>query len=146
MRYVIIRDDDTNALTPVECLERLYRPFLDRGLPINLAVIPEVSTAAKMSDGKPEGFLLFKNGEPEAVAQASSLQASRQPSRLRSSTLISAPSDSALLSTIPIASNQELVQYLRDNVSYEIVQHGYHHDYLEFDSPSHPEIAHRLDA
>ena len=37
MRYVILRDDDTNALTPIECLETLYRPFLDRGLPVNLA-------------------------------------------------------------------------------------------------------------
>ena len=46
MRYVIIRDDDTNASTPVECLERLYRPFLERGLPVNLAVIPDVSTDA----------------------------------------------------------------------------------------------------
>ena len=35
MRYVILRDDDTNALTPVDCLERLYRPFLNRGLPVN---------------------------------------------------------------------------------------------------------------
>ena len=43
MRYVILRDDDTNALTPVACLERLYRPFLDRGLPVSLAAIPEVS-------------------------------------------------------------------------------------------------------
>jgi hypothetical protein len=57
MRYVILRDDDTNALTPVECLEKLYRPFLDRGLPVNLAVIPNVSTRAKMPDGRPEGFL-----------------------------------------------------------------------------------------
>ena len=32
MRYVIIRDDDTNALTPVECLERLYRPFPGPGV------------------------------------------------------------------------------------------------------------------
>ena len=29
MHYVILRDDDTNALTPVGCLEQLYRPFLD---------------------------------------------------------------------------------------------------------------------
>ena len=29
MRYVVLRDDDTNFLTPPECLERLYRPFLD---------------------------------------------------------------------------------------------------------------------
>src|SRR5947209_17014752 len=62
MRYVILRDDDTNALTPVECLERLYRPFLDRGLPVNLAVIPDVATDAVTPDGQPEGFLFAKNG------------------------------------------------------------------------------------
>jgi hypothetical protein len=62
MRYVILRDDDTNALTPVECLERLYRPFLDRGLPVNLAVIPAVATNALTPDGKAEGFLFAKNG------------------------------------------------------------------------------------
>jgi len=44
MHYVILRDDDTNALTPVECLEQLYRPFLDRDLPVSLAVIPNVRT------------------------------------------------------------------------------------------------------
>src|SRR5580693_2788373 len=63
MHYVILRDDDTNALTPVECLERLYRPFLDRGLPVNLAVIPRVSTETLRQDGQPEGFLFAKNGE-----------------------------------------------------------------------------------
>lgn len=57
MRYVILRDDDTNALTPVATLERLYRPFLDRRLPVNLAVIPEVRTDARRPDGKREGFL-----------------------------------------------------------------------------------------
>jgi predicted deacetylase len=57
MRQVILRDDDTNALTPIECLERLYRPFLDRGLPVNLATIPEVSTRVTFPDGRPEGFL-----------------------------------------------------------------------------------------
>lgn len=62
MRYVILRDDDTNALTPVECLDALYRPFLDRGLPVNLAVIPEVSTNALTPEGSPEGFLFARNG------------------------------------------------------------------------------------
>src|SRR5258706_1996108 len=62
MRYVVLRDDDTNALTPVECLERLYLPFLERGLPVNLAVIPKVCTSAKRPDNRPEGFLLAKNG------------------------------------------------------------------------------------
>src|SRR5512138_3439486 len=101
MRYVIIRDDDTNALTPVECLERLYRPFLDRGLPVNLATIPAVATDAKMADGQPEGFLIKKNGE-------------KSP-------------------TVPIGANQHLVRYLRDDSGYHIIQHGCHHDYLEFD-------------
>lgn len=57
MRTVILRDDDTNALTPVECLEKLYRPFLTRGLPVNLATIPEVRVDARTPEGKREGFL-----------------------------------------------------------------------------------------
>ena len=57
MRHVILRDDDTNALTPVECLEALYRPFLARGLPVNLATIPEVRENARTPDGHREGFL-----------------------------------------------------------------------------------------
>ncbi|MDB6115733.1 MAG: hypothetical protein JWQ62_2678 [Lacunisphaera sp.] len=61
MRYVILRDDDTCALTPVESLERLYRPFLERGLPVNLATIPNVRTDAKRPDGLREGFLQFNH-------------------------------------------------------------------------------------
>lgn len=57
MRYVVLRDDDTNALTPVSALETLYRPFLDRGLPVNLATIPEVSTDARTPSRAREGFL-----------------------------------------------------------------------------------------
>src|SRR5438309_399589 len=61
MRYVILRDDDTNALTPPECLERLYRPFLDAGLPVNLATIPCVCSDAKRPDGQLEAFLWGAN-------------------------------------------------------------------------------------
>jgi len=57
MHYIILRDDDTNALTPVECLETLYRPFLARGLPVNLATIPEVRLDARTPDGARERFL-----------------------------------------------------------------------------------------
>lgn len=57
MHYVILRDDDTNALTPPACLERLYRPFLDRSLPVNLATIPEVRADARTQDKKLEGFI-----------------------------------------------------------------------------------------
>ena len=58
MRYVILRDDDTNTFTPVECLEQLYRPFLDWSLPVNLSVIPNVRTDVTTPDGQPEEFLL----------------------------------------------------------------------------------------
>jgi len=68
MRYVILRDDDTNAFTPVECLDRLYRPFLDRGLPVNLAVIPRVRTDAVTPQGRPEQFLFAKNGTKSLTA------------------------------------------------------------------------------
>lgn len=62
MRHVILRDDDTNALTPVSCLEQLYRPFLERGLPVNLAAIPNVATGTIRADGRPEEYLAGKNG------------------------------------------------------------------------------------
>ena len=58
MKYVIIRDDDTNALTPIECLEHLYRPFLDRKLPVCLATIPDVRSDVRFPNGDPEGFLV----------------------------------------------------------------------------------------
>jgi len=63
MHYVILRDDDTNALTPVECLEQLYRPFLDRGLPVNLAAIPKVRTDTLNPDGALEKYLFAKRAD-----------------------------------------------------------------------------------
>lgn len=71
MRTVILRDDDTNALTPIECLEQLYRPFLDRGLPVNLATIPDVREDIRLPDGTREGFLPAQsNPAVETVALA----------------------------------------------------------------------------
>ncbi len=113
MRYVIIRDDDTNALTPVECLERLYRPFLQRGFPVNLAVIPDVATSTTLPNGRLEGFLLAKNGTTDP--------------------------------TVPIGQNAALVEYLRANPVFNIVQHGCHHDFLEFDRASAAETSSRLE-
>jgi hypothetical protein len=68
MHTVILRDDDTCAFTPRECLERLYRPFLQRGLPINLAVIPEVRTTVRTPDGQLEGFLTSGRGPDTPLA------------------------------------------------------------------------------
>jgi len=113
MPYVILRDDDTNVLTPPECLERLYRPFLDAGLPVNLATIPAVSTDAKRPDGLPEGFLW------------------RHPSNNK---------------RLPLEKEQMLVQYLRANPGFHVVQHGHHHDPFEFDRTDRNEIMQRLEA
>jgi Uncharacterized protein conserved in bacteria (DUF2334) len=68
MHYVIIRDDDTCAFTPPEYLERLYRPFLDRHMPVNLAVIPEVRTDVRTPDGRLEGFIAAGRGPSGPVA------------------------------------------------------------------------------
>lgn len=57
LRYVIIRDDDTNALTPIDCLETIYRPFLDHNLPVSLAVIPCVDTRICRTTGEAECYL-----------------------------------------------------------------------------------------
>ena len=70
MHYVIIRDDDTNAFTPVECLERLYRPFLNAGLPINLAVIPDVSLTPAWATVSQKVFYLSRT-----AAEAQELRA-----------------------------------------------------------------------
>lgn len=109
--YVILRDDDTNALTPRGCLERLYRPFLDRGLPVNLAVIPEVRRAATDPQGRREGFVLEAEGTP----------------------------------TVPLAARSELVDYLRSNPGFRIVQHGCHHDCFEFALSDGAEIERRFE-
>lgn len=76
MHYVILRDDDTHALTPIEALEELFRPFLERGLPINLAVIPQVSTSASLPNGEREPFLMDAPATPHReipIAENSSL-------------------------------------------------------------------------
>ncbi len=113
MRYVILRDDDTNALTPSSCLETLYRPFLDRGFPVNLATIPEVDVNTRMANGMPEGYLFARNGSP--------------PDKMA------------------IGANTTLVKYLKGNPGYRVLQHGCHHDYLEFDSVTRAEAAFRMD-
>ena len=75
MRYVIFRDDDVNALTPSEHLERLYRPILDRGWPVNLAAIPSVATTTRKANGELEGHGLIRTARraswPSAQTTAS---------------------------------------------------------------------------
>jgi hypothetical protein len=121
LRYVILRDDDTNALTPVECLERLYRPFLQRGLPVNLATIPEVRLDACTPDGAREGFLPRSSQEAEDGGEGNAGN------------------------TVPLAANRRLLDYLHTNPGYRIVQHGCHHETFEFDCRERAEVVRRLE-
>jgi hypothetical protein len=57
MTLVLVRDDDANATTDPVRLERLYAPLLDAGIPLNLAVIPEVALDTLAPDGGREHFL-----------------------------------------------------------------------------------------
>jgi hypothetical protein len=68
MHYVILRDDDTCAFTPPARLDRLYRPFLERGMPVNLAVIPEVRADVRTPDGRLEGVLTAGSGPAGPLA------------------------------------------------------------------------------
>jgi hypothetical protein len=155
MRYIILRDDDTNALTPVECLERLYRPFLERNLPVNLAVIPGVATNALTPQGKAEGFLFAKNvgpdGRVEQVAEKifGSTTSRHAPSFSGgggiTATLEERSQSGGLRETVPIGENAGLVKYLHENSGYKVVQHGCHHDCFEFELESRAEISARLE-
>jgi hypothetical protein len=117
MKYVILRDDDTNALTPIDCLERLYRPYLDKGLPVSLATIPNVCTDATWAEGKPELFLMAKSG--------------------------------TVPKNLPIGVNSELVDYLKSNSGFHILQHGCRHEFVnktyEFAQNNRRDISSRLD-
>jgi Uncharacterized protein conserved in bacteria (DUF2334) len=164
MRCVILRDDDTNALTPPDTLERLYRPFLNHGFAVNLAVIPEVATNTQMADGSPEGFLLPLHADrltacaplpsgmaleqTHGVEPGEAFGVRRGPSLSFSGhhnwNCGSAAGNIQRSATLPIRANPELVSYLKANPGYHIVQHGCHHDPLEFDSTDRADIAHRL--
>ena len=128
MRYVIIRDDDTNVLTPPECLERLYRPFLRAGLPVNLATIPAVSPNVKRPDGQPEAFLWKPRGNQKPVGAAPGVGEANEA-----------------IAPLCLTAGDPLVQYLRSNPGFHLVQHGCHHDPFEFDRDNREEIVRRLD-
>jgi hypothetical protein len=51
--YIILREDDVNATTKPEYIERVYEPLIKRGIPINVAVIPSVYCANKLPEGHP---------------------------------------------------------------------------------------------
>ncbi|MFO0559600.1 MAG: DUF2334 domain-containing protein [Polyangiales bacterium] len=57
MTLYLLRDDDANATTDPQRIERAYAPLLERGFALNLSVIPEVALDTRAPDGVRERFL-----------------------------------------------------------------------------------------
>ena len=68
-RLVILRDDDVNTTTPVERLERVYRPLLAEGHKITFATIPKVATGTVVPTGEREPFIMGTHGATELPLQ-----------------------------------------------------------------------------
>jgi hypothetical protein len=66
MTMFLVRDDDPNATTDPEVIERTYAPLLDAGVPIVFATIPEVRLDTRAPDGARERFL--HPGSPDTSA------------------------------------------------------------------------------
>lgn len=113
-RLVIIRDDDTNATTPIEALDTIYRPFLEHNLPISLAIIPLVDPTTSQANGTKEPFIYTR-----------CIQKAFQND------------------CIPLKQNPALIEYLKKN-QYELVMHGCHHTFHEFGTDARQEIQNRL--
>jgi peptidoglycan/xylan/chitin deacetylase (PgdA/CDA1 family) len=71
-RLVVLRDDDANATTPVDRLERLYHPLLAEGHKITFATIPKVATPTAAPSGEREDFIVGQHDEGYRVLQQNS--------------------------------------------------------------------------
>lgn len=64
-KYVIICVRCVNALTPIEYLKALCQPFFERGLPINIGIVPNFNCSAQLPEGFAEQALVFFKYEKE---------------------------------------------------------------------------------
>jgi Uncharacterized protein conserved in bacteria (DUF2334) len=67
MTIFLLRDDDANATTDPQRLERAYAPLLDAGHALNLSVIPEVALDTRAPDGVRERFLSEDSPDDDRV-------------------------------------------------------------------------------
>lgn len=103
-----------------------------------------------MANGRPEGFLIGARAHanvlgPSTSASGSAVLDPLPQTRRAVSESETVPCRSEDEITVPIARNGKLLDYLKANPGFQILQHGCHHDYLEFDSPDRQEICRRLD-
>ncbi len=119
MPKIIFRDDDTSYFTAPQRLERIYSRLWEAGLPVCLAVIPEVyaDTRVYWTDGNPHD-----PGIPPAYRGKDSY--------------------------FSILDNRELCAFLNEKAAaglVEICLHGYTHTFYEFISHDPARIRQKLD-
>jgi hypothetical protein len=125
--YVCIRDDDVNAFTPPYMLQETYRPLLDAGLPLNIAVIPAVETDVPI-DAVESNYFRQEGVRQNPIVP---VDARGEPGRH------------------PISQNSEMIRFVADHPGIEIAQHGYDHALVggepEFCTTDGPDLLQRLD-
>jgi len=125
MKRVIIRDDDIHHFTRVDWLQCLYEPLLKKGLPLNFAVIPELTTDVVISS--PSSYYARRGEKYEPFA----------PSELRGEA-----------KKYKIRAEDPVAQFIIKQDNIEVVQHGYNHScstsVKEFESNDDDEIRFRI--
>ncbi len=119
VKYVLIRDDDTNFFTIPRMLEEIYEEIFEMGIPVNLSVIPFVSTETKT-------YYPWTN------------------KKLRYEPFIPKEFENRNL-CIPFYENLELTESLANMHEFiEIVQHGFSHSQNEFSSSNEVELREKI--
>jgi len=108
MKYVLIRDDDINYFTKTEWLEDLYGPLLERGLPVNLSVIPRTKCNLPL-------------GDPRSIYRARE--------HMENEPFIP-PEWRGKGDEFETGENRRLVDFLRSFSNIEVAQHGFAHEYV----------------
>jgi len=109
---IIIRDDDVSYFTKPQCLENIYRPLLELGLPINLAVIPIMYTQSYVALRIQDYFALNEPVKPVKY-------------------------DKKYL--MLVGENEDLVDFVKQH-NFEVLQHGLMHEKFQKHSTFIPEF------
>ncbi len=101
MKLVAIRDDDVSFFTDTARFAGVHGPLLERGVPVNLAVIPLASANVKVRHEKMQGYEPFI--PPPYRGQEACFD---------------------------VGENRELIEFITSHPSLHVVQHGCRHEYV----------------
>jgi hypothetical protein len=128
LKFIIIRDDDTNFFTPAGFIRQIYQTLLDNQLPFSLSVIPNVRADVYRRHNR--------------ISDDSANSPEYEP--------FIAPSARGEKLNYSVADNKELIDLINQYPQIECLQHGYSHEYFadgttEFTSSDVHEINKKLE-